>query len=164
MSCFPGAVVIAFFMCWAPFHAQRLLVIYGSEYKYFPEISTWMYCITGLFYYFSSTLNPILYNIMSDRMRNAFKEVICGVKPKRNVKRSSTYRDTCSRSYTQRVQKSPSHNIGTMMDDLMEDEKINLVNKEVISISVPHAGNTLIYQIEHFKTKDRDRCNNESRI
>jgi neuromedin U receptor 1 len=153
-----SAVVIAFFVCWAPFHAQRLLVIYGSDYT---EINTWMFFITGILYYFSSTLNPILYNVMSDRMRNAFKEVLCGVKQKRNIKRNSTFRDTYSRSYNIRIQKSPSR-IETIIDEIDED-KVNLMNKEIVSVSIPETGSTLIYEI-HYKTKEADSCNSETPI
>ncbi|XP_064214691.1 neuropeptides capa receptor isoform X1 [Tribolium castaneum] len=152
-----SAVVIAFFLCWAPFHAQRLLVIYGPDYS---EANTYMFFITGILYYFSSTLNPILYNVMSDRMRSAFKEVLCGVKPKRN-KRHSMLGDVYSRSYNIRIQKSPSR-METIIDEIDED-KINLVNKEIVSVSIPETGNTLIYEI-HYKTKEEGNCNNETPI
>ncbi|KAJ3658846.1 hypothetical protein Zmor_010565 [Zophobas morio] len=150
-----SAVVIGFFVCWAPFHAQRLLVIYGADYR---EVNTWMFFITGILYYFSSTLNPILYNIMSDRMRSAFKEVLCGVKRKRNKKRNSTFRDTYSRSYNIRIQKSPSR-IETIIDEIDED-KINLMNKEIVSVSIPDTESTLIYEIR-YKAKEAG-SNNET--
>lgn len=72
-----AAVVIAFFICWAPFHAQRLIYIYGKDSKYFLTINEWMFYITGLLYYVSSTVNPILYNVMSNRYRVAFRETLC---------------------------------------------------------------------------------------
>ncbi|XP_018326725.1 neuropeptides capa receptor-like [Agrilus planipennis] len=90
-----SVVVVGFFVCWAPFHAQRLLFIYGQESPYYEKINAWMFYITGILYYFSSTLNPILYNVMSKRYRNAFKEVLLGIKEKKSSLRySSTYRDT----------------------------------------------------------------------
>ncbi|XP_074041453.1 pyrokinin-1 receptor isoform X2 [Leptinotarsa decemlineata] len=68
------AVVVAFFICWAPFHAQRLLAIYGKHtsahmIKAF-QILTY---ISGVFYYLSTTVNPVLYHIMSNKFREAFK-------------------------------------------------------------------------------------------
>jgi len=72
------AVVIGFFICWAPFHAQRLLYVYGKEHPHYNEINEKMYYITGCFYYFSATINPILYNVMSARYREAFCETLCG--------------------------------------------------------------------------------------
>ncbi|CAH2000295.1 unnamed protein product [Acanthoscelides obtectus] len=86
-------VVLGFFACWCPFHAQRLLSVYLKDYEFFDEINYWMYISSGVFYYFSSTLNPILYNVMSDRMRNAFKEVICGMKKKKR-RRTTLSRNT----------------------------------------------------------------------
>lgn len=74
------AVVVAFFICWAPFHAQRLIAIYmtyptRSSEKYIVilkiyEITTY---ISGILYYLSTTINPLLYNVMSNKFREAFK-------------------------------------------------------------------------------------------
>ena len=67
------AVVIGFFICFAPYHAQRLLYIYGKALPNYREINEYMYYITGCFYYVSATINPILYNVMSAKYRHAFK-------------------------------------------------------------------------------------------
>ncbi|XP_033301724.1 neuropeptides capa receptor-like isoform X2 [Bombus bifarius] len=67
-----SAVVITFFICWAPFHIQRLLYVY--EDSTYDDINQWVYPLTGCLYYFSTTINPILYNVMSAKYRNAFKE------------------------------------------------------------------------------------------
>ncbi|XP_064625206.1 pyrokinin-1 receptor-like [Lineus longissimus] len=69
------AVVVAFFICWAPFHAQRLMALYQTDGK-FPELANVLYYISGVLYYVSSTINPILYNIMSLKFREAFKNTI----------------------------------------------------------------------------------------
>ncbi|KAF4519308.1 hypothetical protein B566_EDAN005247, partial [Ephemera danica] len=71
------AVVIAFFLCWAPFHAQRLLFVYLGESPSYLEHNEWIYHLTGCFYYFSSTVNPILYNVMSAKYRLAFRATLC---------------------------------------------------------------------------------------
>ncbi|XP_034240930.1 neuropeptides capa receptor-like [Thrips palmi] len=73
-----SAVVIAFFLCWAPFHSQRLLFLYGQNLPHYAEINAWLYYITGCLYFFGSTVNPILYNLMSVKYRMAFKETLCG--------------------------------------------------------------------------------------
>lgn len=89
------AVVVAFFICWAPFHAQRLIAIFGSSHASSGNvakedlpfihqlygISTY---VSGVLYYLSTTINPILYHIMSLKFRNAFK--VCMM----ILKRSST--------------------------------------------------------------------------
>lgn len=72
--------MVAFFICWAPFHAQRLYTLYSSSTKHDPatqnlymkiyEIVTY---VSGVLYYMSATINPILYNIMSVKFREAFK-------------------------------------------------------------------------------------------
>ena len=69
-------MVLAFFICWAPFHAQRLLYVVFYEYGYhftsegvYQQINEKLFYITGCFYYFSSTVNPILYNVMSVKYR-----------------------------------------------------------------------------------------------
>lgn len=68
------AVVIMFFVCWAPFHAQRLLYVYRTS--YFDDINEWLHPLSGCLYYFSTTVNPILYNVMSAKYRTAFKETL----------------------------------------------------------------------------------------
>ncbi|XP_053984457.1 pyrokinin-1 receptor-like [Hylaeus volcanicus] len=77
------AVVIAFFICWAPFHVQRLIAIYGTRPDHISSNSKWieflyllMTYISGVLYYVSTTINPILYNIMSNKFRVAFMETL----------------------------------------------------------------------------------------
>ncbi|XP_055373280.1 neuropeptides capa receptor [Condylostylus longicornis] len=83
-----AAVVITFFVCWAPFHAQRLMYLYGREWPYFQDLHPWLFSVAGWLYYVSCTINPILYNVMSHRYRVAFKETLCG------KRKTSYYRHT----------------------------------------------------------------------
>ncbi|XP_015791481.1 pyrokinin-1 receptor-like isoform X1 [Tetranychus urticae] len=71
------AVVVAFFMCWAPFHAQRLMATYASGSTQ-AEIVIYnlLTYISGITYYLSTTINPVLYSIMSIKFRSAFKETL----------------------------------------------------------------------------------------
>ncbi|XP_052869470.1 neuropeptides capa receptor-like [Anopheles cruzii] len=73
-----AAVVITFFVCWAPFHAQRLLYLYARDWQHFNMVNTWLFSVAGCLYYVSCTINPILYNVMSHRYRVAFRETLCG--------------------------------------------------------------------------------------
>ena len=74
------AVVIAFFICWAPFHVQRLIAIYGTNAEDHissnSKLAEFLYLlftyISGVLYYVSTSINPILYNIMSNKFRVAF--------------------------------------------------------------------------------------------
>ncbi|XP_066591259.1 pyrokinin-1 receptor-like [Prorops nasuta] len=78
------AVVVAFFICWAPFHVQRLVAVYGtstedhvtSKSKWMEFVNLLLTYISGVLYYFSTTINPILYNIMSNKFRAAFMETL----------------------------------------------------------------------------------------
>ncbi|KAH0568589.1 pyrokinin-1 receptor-like [Cotesia glomerata] len=75
------AVVVAFFICWAPFHAQRLLAVYAQSTGNEPHaalvtVYTVLTYISGIFYYLSTTVNPLLYNIMSNKFREAFKTML----------------------------------------------------------------------------------------
>ena len=97
-----SAVVILFFVCWAPFHAQRLLYVYAQESDYYPDLNEWLYILSGCLYYFSTTVNPILYNLMSMRYRHAFIQTIC-------CKTKSTRRNSWT---TKQSQKSHSNSNG----------------------------------------------------
>ncbi|KAJ0172617.1 hypothetical protein K1T71_011756 [Dendrolimus kikuchii] len=71
-----AAVVIAFFVCWAPFHVQRVFIIYGNSLPKFHVINEHLYNVAGALYYVSATVNPILYNVMSGRYRTAFQQTL----------------------------------------------------------------------------------------
>lgn len=64
------AVVFAFFLCWAPFHAQRLVAFYLNDHSIIYAIVTYT---SGVLYYLSTCINPLLYNLMSNKFREAFK-------------------------------------------------------------------------------------------
>uniref|UniRef100_A0A336LQE0 CSON000692 protein n=1 Tax=Culicoides sonorensis TaxID=179676 RepID=A0A336LQE0_CULSO len=102
-------VVVAFFFCWAPFHAQRLIYIYGTNTNYMAldpmmlKLYTVMTYISGVLYYLSTCINPLLYNIMSRKFRGAFKETlqkIFGISPKNDCpKRTYTMLTRSQREY-----------------------------------------------------------------
>lgn len=72
------AVVVSFFICWVPFHAQRLLASYLAKDENQNQLLLDIYLkityISGVMYYLSSTINPLLYQLMSAKFRLAFKE------------------------------------------------------------------------------------------
>ncbi|XP_057670901.1 neuropeptides capa receptor-like [Diorhabda carinulata] len=82
-------VVFGFFICWCPFHTQRILSTYMIGSPRFEEVNYWLYITSGVFYYFSPTLNPILYNLMSEKMRLASKQIICGYRTGTRYSRGS---------------------------------------------------------------------------
>ncbi|NXL88707.1 NMUR1 protein, partial [Alectura lathami] len=72
------ALVVVFGICWAPFHTDRLVWSFISTWTS-PMLHMFQYVhiISGVFFYLSSAANPILYNLMSTRFREMFKEVMC---------------------------------------------------------------------------------------
>ena len=85
---FSVAVVVAFFVCWAPFHAQRLMTLYVPTPQWTDELleaHKVLYYISGVCYFISCTINPVLYSIMSLKFRQAFKQTLlkprCCCKP-----------------------------------------------------------------------------------
>ncbi|XP_018564203.1 pyrokinin-1 receptor-like [Anoplophora glabripennis] len=77
------SVVVAFFICWAPFHIQRVYCAYNRDYsEYSEKVYIVVTYISGVLYYLATAINPILYNIMSVKFREAFKETFsrcCGI-------------------------------------------------------------------------------------
>ncbi|KAH8335364.1 hypothetical protein KR074_000286 [Drosophila pseudoananassae] len=74
------AVAVAFFLCWAPFHAQRLMAVYGLSLinigisrDAFNDYFRILDYTSGVLYFLSTCINPLLYNIMSHKFREAFK-------------------------------------------------------------------------------------------
>ena len=74
---------MAFFICWAPFHTQRLISIYSSpddvqqRAAASKALQAVLFYSSGILYYVSSVINPILYNIMSLKFRRAFRTTLC---------------------------------------------------------------------------------------
>ncbi|XP_078066221.1 neuromedin-U receptor 1 [Mustelus asterias] len=71
-------LVIVFGICWAPFHTDRLMWILIKNWTgELHRLYQYVHIVSGVFFYFSSAVNPILYNLMSTRFREMFKEVMC---------------------------------------------------------------------------------------
>uniref|UniRef100_A0A0N4Z8P9 G_PROTEIN_RECEP_F1_2 domain-containing protein n=1 Tax=Parastrongyloides trichosuri TaxID=131310 RepID=A0A0N4Z8P9_PARTI len=66
-------VTSVFFLCYLPYHIERLIVIYGGDFCDSSTFCRLLYPITGLLQYVSAMLNPFIYNVMSIRFRNSFK-------------------------------------------------------------------------------------------
>ncbi|XP_072543127.1 neuromedin-U receptor 1 [Salminus brasiliensis] len=71
-------LVIVFGICWAPFHIDRVMWSYIDHWtKERHHIFEFVHLASGIFFYLSSVVNPILYNLMSSRFRDMFREVAC---------------------------------------------------------------------------------------
>ncbi|XP_027201251.2 neuromedin-U receptor 2-like isoform X1 [Dermatophagoides pteronyssinus] len=69
-------IVIVFTFCWSPFHAQRLLFLYVTLYSswnmFLRQINGILFLSAGCLYYLNSSLNPLIYSLLSTRFRAAF--------------------------------------------------------------------------------------------
>ncbi|KAK9736541.1 7 transmembrane receptor (rhodopsin family) [Popillia japonica] len=82
------AVVISQFCCWIPLQLVRLYLEYvfiaGSA-DYAIITGSWSLdnvavIVSSLFYFLSTTINPILYNVMSRKFKRAFKDTFLTIK------------------------------------------------------------------------------------
>ncbi|XP_074640224.1 pyrokinin-1 receptor-like [Tubulanus polymorphus] len=141
------AVVVAFFICWAPFHTQRLLVIYAKDIDSNEKLLYLykaLFYISGVLYYVSSTINPILYNIMSLKFREAFKNTILSTcrptrkRPKEvKYKFDSRYNVTethysyMDQSPTQMHSRTPRNNVRCTSPCLLNEQRIKLCSSDI---------------------------------
>ncbi|TRZ00006.1 hypothetical protein DNTS_022348 [Danionella cerebrum] len=74
-------LVVMFGICWAPFHTDRLMWSFmdqrHNEHAPILQVYEYVHVISGVFFYLSSAINPVLYNLMSTRFREMFKEAMC---------------------------------------------------------------------------------------
>ncbi|GIX86197.1 g_PROTEIN_RECEP_F1_2 domain-containing protein [Caerostris extrusa] len=57
------------------------VTLYGEWTDTLKHINQNLFTLAGCFYYFNSTINPILYSVMSNRFRVAFREKLCAGPP-----------------------------------------------------------------------------------
>ncbi|NWI63197.1 NMUR2 protein, partial [Todus mexicanus] len=70
-------LVMAFAICWAPFHIDRLFFSFVVEWtEPLANVFNLIHVVSGVFFYLSSAVNPIIYNLLSQRFRMAFLSVI----------------------------------------------------------------------------------------
>ncbi|XP_053369584.1 neuromedin-U receptor 1-like [Clarias gariepinus] len=71
-------LVVMFGICWAPFYTDRLMWSFMDEFssvKMF-QVFEYVHIFSAVFFYLSSAVNPVLYNLMSTRFREMFKDVM----------------------------------------------------------------------------------------
>lgn len=59
----PVVVVIAFFLCWCPFHVQRIIFTYIEHRAIDENLSFSINYISGVLFFVSTCINPFLYNM-----------------------------------------------------------------------------------------------------
>nr|XP_023659939.1 neurotensin receptor type 1-like [Paramormyrops kingsleyae] len=67
------AVVLAFVVCWLPYHSRRLMYCYVTEWtEVMFDFYHYFYMVTNVLFYISSAINPVLYNLVSANYRKFF--------------------------------------------------------------------------------------------
>lgn len=66
-------VVICFFISWGPFHVQRIIFTYIDHSSMDENLSFSLNYISGVLFFVSTFINPIIYNLLSSNFRKAFK-------------------------------------------------------------------------------------------
>nr|4GRV_A Chain A, Neurotensin receptor type 1, lysozyme chimera [synthetic construct] len=78
------AVVIAFVVCWLPYHVRRLMFCYISDEQWTTflfDFYHYFYMLTNALAYASSAINPILYNLVSANFRQVFLSTLACLCP-----------------------------------------------------------------------------------
>ncbi|XP_036038960.1 neurotensin receptor type 1 [Onychomys torridus] len=78
------AVVIAFVVCWLPYHIRRLMFCYISDEQWTAflfDFYHYFYMLTNALFYISSAINPILYNLVSANFRQVFLSTLACLCP-----------------------------------------------------------------------------------
>ncbi|XP_034448714.1 growth hormone secretagogue receptor type 1-like, partial [Hippoglossus hippoglossus] len=72
-----GVIVLAFVLCWLPFHVGRTifsLSLGNSLFIYY--LSQYFNLVSSVLFYLSAAINPLLYNLMSTRYRHAVRSLV----------------------------------------------------------------------------------------
>lgn len=91
-----AVVVLVFGICWAPFHIDRLLWSFITKWtEHMHTVFGYVHILSGVLFYLSSAINPVIYNLLSSRFRERFLQLMCN-RLEVNISRSSSphYRNT----------------------------------------------------------------------
>ncbi|NXO54037.1 GHSR protein, partial [Aramus guarauna] len=69
-----AVVVLAFVLCWLPFHVSRILFAQSEIILY--DLTQYFNLIAMLLFYLGASINPILYNVMSHKYRKAMSKLL----------------------------------------------------------------------------------------
>uniref|UniRef100_A0A8C3A5L0 Growth hormone secretagogue receptor type 1 n=1 Tax=Cyclopterus lumpus TaxID=8103 RepID=A0A8C3A5L0_CYCLU len=62
-----GVIVLAFVLCWLPFHVGRTI--------FFFSMGTYFNLVSSVLFYLSAAVNPLLYNLMSEKYRHTVRSL-----------------------------------------------------------------------------------------
>uniref|UniRef100_A0A8B9Q5U3 G-protein coupled receptors family 1 profile domain-containing protein n=1 Tax=Apteryx owenii TaxID=8824 RepID=A0A8B9Q5U3_APTOW len=69
-----AVVVLAFVLCWLPFHIGRILFAQTEIILY--DLTQYFNLVSMLLFYLGASINPILYNVMSQKYRRAMSKIL----------------------------------------------------------------------------------------
>ncbi|NXG56185.1 GHSR protein, partial [Hemiprocne comata] len=69
-----AVVVLAFVLCWLPFHVGRILFAQSEVILY--DLTQYFNLIAMLLFYLGASINPLLYNLMSHSYRRAMGKIL----------------------------------------------------------------------------------------
>ncbi|KAJ8260006.1 hypothetical protein GJAV_G00176000 [Gymnothorax javanicus] len=104
-----SVVVLVFAICWAPFHVDRLLWSFVTQWTdLMHSVFQYVHILSGVLFYLSSAINPIIYNMLSTRFREHFCQLVClhsrgHSPPVSKVLKSSSARTTCTQTGDMRI-------------------------------------------------------------
>uniref|UniRef100_A0A3P8WKG3 G-protein coupled receptors family 1 profile domain-containing protein n=1 Tax=Cynoglossus semilaevis TaxID=244447 RepID=A0A3P8WKG3_CYNSE len=79
-------IVLAFVLCWLPFHVGRTIFSLDTQLYFLYYLSQYFNLVSSVLYYLSAAVNPLLYNMMSTRYRHAVHSLVhanCNTQPRR---------------------------------------------------------------------------------
>ncbi|XP_054861271.1 growth hormone secretagogue receptor type 1-like [Amphiprion ocellaris] len=72
-----GVIVLAFVVCWLPFHVGRTIYPHHDAHlDFLYYLSQYFNLVSSVLFYLSAAVNPLLYNLMSARYRHAVHSLI----------------------------------------------------------------------------------------
>ncbi|XP_062422210.1 growth hormone secretagogue receptor type 1-like [Pungitius pungitius] len=72
-----GVIVLAFVLCWLPFHVGRTIFSLSMGSSYFLYyLSQYFNLVSSVLFFLSAAVNPLLYNLMSAKYRHAVRSLV----------------------------------------------------------------------------------------
>ncbi|XP_069610590.1 growth hormone secretagogue receptor type 1-like [Ranitomeya imitator] len=72
-----AVVVLSFVLCWLPFHIGRILFAWtGLEVVILYHLTQYLNLLSMVLFYLNASINPMLYNIMSQKYRAAMSKIL----------------------------------------------------------------------------------------
>ncbi|XP_068434408.1 growth hormone secretagogue receptor type 1-like [Clinocottus analis] len=71
-----GVIVLAFVLCWLPFHVGRTIFFFSMGSIYDGQVSQYFNLVSSVLFYLSAAVNPLLYNLMSAKYRHAVRSLM----------------------------------------------------------------------------------------